>query len=455
MAAATPTSTVRPAPESTPASTPDSAFWADADRHLVRYYGGGFTREVVERAAGSFVFTAQGRKILDFTSGQMSAILGHSHPAIVETVQRQVATLDHLYSGMLSRPVVELARRLAGTLPAPLEKVLLLTTGAESNEAAIRMAKLVTGKHEIVSFARSWHGMTQAAASATYSAGRKGYGPSAPGNFAIPVPNAYRPDFTTPEGELDWRRQLDFAFDLIDAQSTGSLAACLVEPILSSGGIIEPPPGYFAALQHKCRERGMLLILDEAQTGLCRTGTWYAFERDGVVPDILTLSKTLGAGLPLAAVVTSAEIEQEAYDRGFLFFTTHVSDPLVAAVGNTVLDVLADDGLDARARELGAFLRTGLEEMAGRHEVIGDIRGRGLLVGLELVVDRETKQSSDELGARVTRRCLELGLHMNIVQLPGMGGVFRIAPPLTATEDELALGLSILDTAIGEVSAAL
>lgn len=446
MAAETPTSTVLTAPEST--------FWSDADRHLVRY-GGGFTREIIERAAGSFVYTEDGRKILDFTSGQMSAILGHSHPAIVETVQRQVATLDHLYSGMLSRPVVDLARRLAETLPAPLDKALLLTTGAESNEAAIRMAKLVTGKHEIVSFARSWHGMTQAAASATYSTGRKGYGPSAPGNFAIPVPNPYRPDFTTPDGELDWRRQLDFAFDLIDAQSTGSLAACLVEPILSSGGIIEPPPGYFSALQRKCRERGMLLILDEAQTGLCRTGTWYAFERDGVVPDILTLSKTLGAGLPLAAVLTSAEIEQEAYERGFLFFTTHVSDPLVAAVGNTVLDVLTRDRLDERARRLGTFLRTGLEDMATRHEVIGDIRGRGLLAGLELVVDRETKQSSDRLGAQVTHRCLELGLHMNIVQLPGMGGVFRIAPPLTATEDELTLGLSILDTAIGEVSATL
>ncbi|MFG2746854.1 aspartate aminotransferase family protein [Streptomyces chartreusis] len=439
---------------STVLTAPESTFWSDADRHLVRY-GGGFTSEIIERAAGSFVYTADGRKILDFTSGQMSAILGHSHPAIVETVQRQVATLDHLYSGMLSRPVVDLARRLAETLPAPLDKALLLTTGAESNEAAIRMAKLVTGKHEIVSFARSWHGMTQAAASATYSTGRKGYGPSAPGNFAIPVPNPYRPDFTTPDGELDWRRQLDFAFDLLDAQSTGSLAACLVEPILSSGGIIEPPPGYFAALQRKCRERGMLLILDEAQTGLCRTGTWYAFERDGVVPDILTLSKTLGAGLPLAAVLTSAEIEQEAYDRGFLFFTTHVSDPLVAAVGNTVLDVLTRDRLDERARRLGAFLRTGLEDMAARHEVIGDIRGRGLLAGLELVVDRDTKQSSDKLGAQVTHRCLELGLHMNIVQLPGMGGVFRIAPPLTATEDELALGLSILDTAIGEVSATL
>ncbi|MGW0910026.1 aspartate aminotransferase family protein [Streptomyces sp. NPDC002853] len=439
---------------STTALPSTDTFWADAERHLVRY-GAEFTPEIIERAAGSFVFTADGRKILDFTSGQMSAILGHSHPEIVATVQQQVASLDHLFSGMLSRPVVDLARRLAESLPAPLEKALLLTTGAESNEAAIRMAKLVTGKHEIVSFARSWHGMTQAAASATYSAGRKGYGPGAPGNFAIPVPNTYRPDFTTDDGSLDWRRQLDFAFDLIDAQSTGSLAACLVEPILSSGGIIEPPPGYFAALRAKCRERGMLLILDEAQTGLCRTGTWYAFERDGVVPDILTLSKTLGAGLPLAAVVTSAEIEREAHERGFLFFTTHVADPLVAAVGNTVLDVLTRDRLDERARSLGAFLHQGLTDIASRHEVVGDIRGRGLLAGLELVVDRETKQHSNELGARVTRRCLELGLHMNIVQLANMGGVLRMAPPLTATEEELSLGLTMLDQAIGEARAAL
>ncbi len=255
-----------------PTSLSTEGFWADAARHLVRY-GGEFTHEIIDRAAGSYLFTAEGRRILDFTSGQMSAILGHGHPEIVATVQRQIATLDHLYSGMLSRPVVDLARRLADTLPAPLEKVLLLSTGAESNEAAIRMAKLVTGRHEIVSFARSWHGMTQAAASATYSAGRKGYGPAAPGNFAIPVPNAYRPDFTTADGSLDWRRQLDFAFDLIDAQSTGSLAACLVEPVLSSGGVIDLPVGYLAALQAKCRERGMLLILDEAQTGLCRTGT--------------------------------------------------------------------------------------------------------------------------------------------------------------------------------------
>ncbi|HEY0240186.1 MAG TPA: aspartate aminotransferase family protein [Friedmanniella sp.] len=437
-------------PPGSPARAADpTAFWADADAHVLRY-GSPFVPEIIDRAEGSFVYTETGRKILDFTSGQMSAILGHSHPDIVATVRRQVGQLDHLYSGMLSRPVVELSRRLAGTLPTPLEKVLLLSTGAESNEAAIRLAKLVTGGHEIVSLARSWHGMTQAAVGATYSAGRRGYGPAAPGNFAIPVPLEHSPDFLDADGRLDWRRQLDLAFDLVDAQSTGALAACIVEPILSSGGVIELPLGYLAALKVKCEERGMLLVVDEAQTGLCRTGQWYAFERDGVVPDILTLSKTLGAGLPLAAVITSAEVERVAYERGFLFFTTHVSDPLVAAVGCTVLDVLERDHLDVRAATLGRQLRTGLLEIQEQHPVVGDVRGRGLLQGVELTSDTA---DTDALGAAITRRCLALGLHMNIVQLPGVGGTFRIAPPLTSTEDEIALGLELLDQAIGEVSA--
>lgn len=432
----------------------------DTTRHLIRYSGrGAFSPEIIARAEGSSVFTEDGRELLDFTSGQMSAILGHAHPEIVATVREQVGRLDHLYSGMLSRPVLDLARRLAESLPAPLEKAMLLTTGAESNEAALRMAKLVTGRHEVVSFARSWHGMTQGAANATYSAGRAGYGPAAPGNFALPVPDRFRPDIVDADGNLDWRRQLDLGFAMIDAQSTGSLAACLVEPVLSSGGVIELPPGYLAALRDKCHERGMLLILDEAQTGLCRTGDWYAFERDGVVPDILTLSKTLGAGLPLAAVLTTAEIEQEAHDRGFLFFTTHVSDPLPAAVGNTVLDVLTRDRLDLRARELGARLRGGLDELAARHPVIGDVRGRGLLVGLELGngsvgSDDSGGAAADRLGAAVTKRCAELGLHMNIVQLPGLGGTFRIAPPLTATDAEIDRGLDILDTALTDVTGA-
>jgi 2,2-dialkylglycine decarboxylase (pyruvate) len=252
----------------------DRDFWSNAQQHLIRY-GGSFSPVIIERASGSHVHDSTGRAILDFTSGQMSAILGHSHPEIAEVIAESARNLTHLFSGMLSRPVVDLATRLAGIAPAGLECSLLLSTGGEANEAAIKMAKLVTGRHEIISFAQSWHGMTGGAASATYSAGRKGYGPAAVGSFAIPAPYPYRPRFER-NGAYDWAAELDYAFDLIDRQSCGSLAAFIAEPILSSGGLIELPQGYMRALKAKCVERGMLLIVDEAQTGMGRTGTMFA-----------------------------------------------------------------------------------------------------------------------------------------------------------------------------------
>jgi 2,2-dialkylglycine decarboxylase (pyruvate) len=424
----------------------DPAFWSAADRHVLRY-GGAFDRRIIERAEGAYMYDADGQAILDFTSGQMSAVLGHSHPRIVETVRRQIGTLDHLFSGMLSRPVVELSARLAALAPS-LDRVMLLSTGAESNEAAIRLAKLVTGKHEIVAFSKSWHGMTGAAASATYSAGRAGYGPAAVGSIAIPAPNAYRPRFTHADGTLDWKTELDDAFALVDAQSTGNLAAFIAEPILSSGGIIDLPEGYLGALKAKCEEREMLFILDEAQTGIGRTGTMFAFQRDGVTPDILTLSKTLGAGLPLAAMMTSTELEEKAHERGFLFYTTHVSDPLPAAVGLTVLDVVEEDNLMARAVEAGTLLRAGLGALGQRYECVGDVRGRGLMNGLEIVADRQSKAPDLELGGRITREALARGLSMNIVKLAGMGGVFRIAPPLTITDGEIEAGVEIIGKSI-------
>lgn len=238
---------------------------------------------------------------------------------------------------------------------------------------------------------------------------------------------------------------------MIDQQSTGSLAACLIEPILSSGGIIELPEGYLARLKQECESRGMLLILDEAQTGLGRTGDMYAFERDGVAPDLLTISKTLGAGLPVAAVVTSEEIERVCHERGFLFFTTHVSDPLAATVALTVLDVIEREGLVEHAAKLGHTLGDRLLGMRDEFDVVGDVRGRGLLQGIELVTDKQSKTPADDLGQQVTARCLDAGLHLNIVQLPGMGGIFRIAPPLTVTEDELHEGMDILAAAIRAV----
>ena len=167
-----------------------------------------------------------------------------------------------------------------------------------------------------------------------------------------------------------------------------------------------------------------------------------------MVPDILTLSKTLGAGLPLSAVVTTAEIEETCHARGFLFYTTHVSDPLPAAVGLKVLEIVQRDHLVARAQQAGVRLAEGLLALQQRYDCIGDVRGRGLLLGMEIVRDRHSKAPAPELGTAITRRCMDLGLSMNIVQLPGMGGVFRIAPPLTVSDAEIDLGLELLGSAI-------
>ncbi len=417
-----------------------------ADNCLIRY-GPPFSPVEIHHAKGSYIYDTSGRAILDFTSGQMSAVLGHSHPEIVRAVTDQIQSLDHLFSGMLTAPVVDLAEALCNLTPLGLDRVMLLSTGGESNDAALRMAKLFSGRHEIVAFSQSWHGMTGAASAATYAFGRGGYGPHAAGAFAINAPNAYRPAFMSGASH-DWRAELEYGFQLIDRQSTGDLAAFIAEPILSTGGMIDLPEGYLTALKQYCEDRGMLLILDEAQTGLGRTGDMFAFERDNIVPDILTLSKTLGAGLPLSAVITSEAVEEKCHEKGFLFYTTHVSDPLPAAVGLKVLEIILRDQLATRSAQLGDRMASGLRAMQARHECIGDIRGRGLLCGMEIVLDREKKTPASELGSRITSRCLRMGLSMNIANLPGLSSVFRIAPPLTISEGELETGLAILDEAI-------
>ncbi|MDP6688366.1 MAG: aspartate aminotransferase family protein [Alphaproteobacteria bacterium] len=414
-------------------------------------YGGDFAEQRITRAQGCYIHDSEGRAILDFTSGQMSAILGHGHPEIVEVVRDMAANLDHLHSGFLSDPVIEFVDALTAMLPTGLNRVLPLSTGGESNEAALRIAKTYTGGFEIVAFDRSWHGVTGGAAATTYSGGRRGHGPTLPGVLTLPTPHGYRSPFNR-DGEYDWRAEFEFGWQMIDRQSTGQLAAVLVEPILSSGGIIELPDGYLAALRDKAHERGMLLILDEAQTGMGRTGDNFAFQRDGVTPDILNLSKTLGAGLPLSATITSAEIEQDCYDKGYLFYTTHAADPLPAAVGSKVIEIVTRDHLADRARELGDYLKRRLLDLQQQYPVIGDVRGRGLLLGVELVKDRQTKTPAPEIGMAVSRRCLELGACLNISR-PATAGIFRIAPPLTVSRDEIDRAMDIFDTALGDCGA--
>jgi 2,2-dialkylglycine decarboxylase (pyruvate) len=421
------------------------------ERFLIRY-AGSFAPFLVARANGAWVETADGRRVLDFTSGQICSTLGHNHPRIVAAIRGALEQVVHLNSWMLSEPVLALAERLASLTPPGLDKVILLNTGSEANEVALKLAKMRTGRFEVVGLARSFHGLLAGIASVNFSMAHAGYGPLLPGAFALPAPYAYRCPIRHCDGACDCTC-LEAGFELVDQQSVGSLCAVIAEPVLSAGGIIVPPDGYFRRLRELCDARGMLLVLDEAQTGFGRLGTMFGFEHDGIVPDLVAVSKTLGGGIPLAATITNSLIEKDCVGKGFLHVTSHVSDPLPAAAGLAVLEVIEEERLVERAREQGEYLLGRLRELQAAHEQIGDVRGRGLLVGLELVEDRESRRPADALGAAVTAECLRRSLSMNIVRAGSGANCFRMAPPLTISEDEIDLAVEILDSSLKAVLA--
>jgi 2,2-dialkylglycine decarboxylase (pyruvate) len=419
------------------------------ERFLIRY-AGSFAPFVVARASGAWVVTADGRRVLDFTSGQICSTLGHNHPRIVAAIRETLDEVVHLNSWMLSEPVLALAERLASLTPPGLDKVILLNTGSEANEVALKLAKMRTGRFEVVGLARSFHGLLAGIASVNFSMAHAGYGPLLPGAFALPAPYAYRCPIRHCDGTCDCTC-LEAGFELLDQQSVGSLCAVIAEPVLSAGGIIVPPDGYFRRLRELCDARGMLLVLDEAQTGFGRLGTMFGFEHDGIVPDLVAVSKTLGGGVPLAATITSSLVEEDCVRKGFLHVTSHVSDPLPAAAGLAVLEAIEEERLVERAREQGEYLLGRLRELQAAHEQIGDVRGRGLLVGLELVEDRESRRPADTLGAAVTSECLRRGLSMNIVRAGSGANCFRMAPPLTIGGDDIDLAVEILDSSLKAV----
>jgi 2,2-dialkylglycine decarboxylase (pyruvate) len=416
--------------------------------YLVRYGGDAFPN-LFTSAKGTIVKDSNGREYLDFTSGQMCATIGHNHPAIVEAVHRAGEKAFHMFSGMIPEVVAELGQTLARDwLPGDIKKTIFINTGSEATEVALRMAKMYTDGYEVLALGGSWHGITGGASTVSFASDRKGYGVPAPGVFLIPEPNSYRPYIQAATPEEAALANLNLALKMFDMQSSGRGAAIIVEPIISAGGVLVPPKSFMQALRKAADDRGMLLIFDEAQTAFGRIGTRTGSEFFGVVPDIMTMSKTLGGGLPLAAVSTTAKIEEVLHQKHFTFYTSHVSDPLTAEVGLAVLKVIKEENLIARANEMGGYLRRRFEELQQRYEVIGDIRGAGLLLGVELVTDRASRTPAHELGAMTTRKCFENGLSMNIRRRPERGSVWRIAPPLTVSTDEIDRAVDILDKAL-------
>ncbi|CAN5412178.1 aspartate aminotransferase family protein [soil metagenome] len=419
-----------------------------AKDHLVRYGGDAFPN-LFRSAKGTIVTDADGREYLDFTSGQMCATIGHNHPAIVEAVNRAGQKAFHFFSGMIPEVVAELGQTLARDwLPGNLTKTIFINTGSEATEVALRMAKMDTDGYEILALGGSWHGITGGASTVSLASDRKGYGVPAPGVYVIPEPNEYRPYIAAATPEASALANLDIALKMFDMQSAGRGAAIIAEPIISAGGVLIPPRSFMQALRKAADDRGMLLIFDEAQTAFGRIGWKTGSEMYGVVPDIMTMSKTLGGGLPLAAVSTTEKIEQALYEKHFTFYTSHVSDPLTAEVGLAVLRVLQEEQLVARSRVMGKYLKDRLLELQSRFEEIGDVRGEGLLLGVELVENRRSRKPAHELGALTTLKCFENGLSMNIRRRPERGSVWRIAPPLTVSHEEIDRAVEILERSL-------
>ena len=351
----------------------------DAAREYLVRYGGDTFPNLFTSAKGTVVRDDTGREILDFTSGQMCATIGHNHPDIVAAVHRAGETAFHFFSGMIPETVARLAATVARDwMPAGLTKSIFVNTGSESNEIALRMAKMHKNGFEILAIGGSWHGVTSGAGSVSYASDRKGYGVPPAGVFVMPEPNAYRPYIAGLDPEQSALACLEIGLKMFDMASAGRPAAIIVEPVISAGGVLVPPKSYMQALRQAADARGMLLIFDEAQTAFGRIGYRSGAEYFGVTPDIMSVSKTLGGGLPLAATITTPAIEQDVHEKGFTFYTSHVSDPLPATVGLAVLEVIQRENLIERARTQGDYLRRGLLELQQRHEAIGDVRGLGL-----------------------------------------------------------------------------
>lgn len=401
---------------------------------------------VFVRASGSHIWDADGTRYLDFNSGQLCAVLGHSHPKVVAAVANALKTLVHSSSTYYNVYEIALAERLAGTLPPSLSKAFFALSGSDASEAAINIAKKLTGRFEIASPHIAFHGLSDTPRALSYAGWHKGLAPSAPGNFASFAPYCLRCPIklSYPECELGC---VDASLELLEAETTGPLAAFMTEPIFSAGGVIVPPAGWLARMHEVCKAQGAVLILDESQTGLAKTGSMWAFETEGVVPDILIISKHFGGGVAISAVVTSPEIEERVIEKGFQYAHSHSSDPIACAAALATLEAIDEEDLVARARELGAYWRGCLENLQKRHSCIADVRGRGLLQAIEFQEPDGSPGAS--IGPSVRDSALRNGL---LFSMRRNGSVLRFTPPFSTTTAQMDSAAEILDSALTELT---
>ncbi len=402
---------------------------------------------VLRNASGVNVWDVDDNRYLDFTAGIAVMNVGWNHPDVVHAVEQQIKILSHgAFLSFYSDIPVTFAERLTDLLPSPLNQVYLSNSGAESVEAAMKLARYRTKRKYFISFYGSFHGRTYGALSLTTTkvVHRKGFGPFLP-VIHVPFPNPYRPC----DGELGTFAE-DTTLNIMEKVfrkevSPEEVAAVFVEPIQGEGGYIVPPKTFLGELRLICDENGILLVVDEVQSGCYRTGTFLASEQFGVTPDIVCLSKAIGGGLPLGVTISSEEIMTWLPGS---HASTFAGNAVACAAGTAVIDIMKEPGFGDHVVQMGEYLLKGLREMQHDYEIIGDVRGRGLMSAIELVRSRITKEPAAEERAAIILHAFKSGLTL----LPAGESAIRFCPPLTIKKEDIDKGLEILRASIKTVA---
>jgi alanine-glyoxylate transaminase/(R)-3-amino-2-methylpropionate-pyruvate transaminase len=392
-----------------------------------------------------YLYDETGRRYLDMFAGIVTVSCGHSHPKFVERIKAQIDAIQHTTTIYLHPNFPLMAKRLAGKMPAGLDVTYFVNSGSEANDLAALMARAYTGNNDVIGVRNGYHGGSPSTMALTsHSTWKHPQQPNLGIHHAI-NPDPYRSPFTGSAEEIAHKSAEDIR-DLIRYSTPGKIAAFIAEPIQGVGGATHGAPNYLREAYAIAREHGGLCIADEVQTGFGRTGEHYwGFEHSGVVPDIVTMAKGIGNGWPLAAVTTRREIAESLTQR--IHFNTFGGNPVSMAAGLAVLDIIDEEGLQENSRVVGGRLKAGLEELQTRHRLIGDVRGMGLMLGCELVRDRETKEPAVQETLAVWEAMREMGV------LVGKGGLFgntlRIKPPMCVTAADVDFTLEVLDGALG------
>jgi 4-aminobutyrate aminotransferase len=418
------------------------------DEYLITSMVSGFQPVVVDEAHGCTVKGADGREYIDCFAGIAVCNAGHGHPKVLAAAKEQMDKLVHCCTYVYYNPrAAELAAKLAEVTPGKLQKTFFGNSGAEALEGAMRLAKQHTKRREVVALTMSFHGRTYATLSITGNRGRKkGAGPYMPGVAFTPAPYCYRCPFQLdyPACGVACAEHLDH---VLKYHTAGDVAAFIAEPLMGEGGIIPPPPEYFKITTEIIHNDGGLFLADEVQSGFGRTGMLFAIEHYGIDPDLMCMAKGIADGFPVSAFIATPEIA-DAFTPGD-HLSTFGGSPVSCAAALANLAVMQDENLPEKAAERGQYLMDRLAKFAKDCALVGDVRGKGLMIGIELVKDAEKTPAAEEAKA-VRARCLEKGV------LVGVGGVLanvvRLQPPLTLSEDEAAQAADVLESVLSEVA---